>query len=241
MSSWFDLRAIPVPAAEHHSGLDKAVKDVHKMLKDAEAQGFSADRVVLGGFSQGGCLALQAGLTAPSPIGGIIVLSGWASADLVNAKVHKSTPIFIGHGVDDDVVPISSMQKTLKVLKGLDCNGVRSRTFKNLGHSASPEEFRAVGELLAEVLPEAKPVVKASTAPKHTSKIEGAVCCVEVSFASVKGLVLEISPTQLRLSGTIPGAQPLCIDWKAKVNTEQAHARFSKSKKLLRVKAAVEQ
>lgn len=241
MPSWFDLREIPVPAAEHHSGLDQAVKDVHRMLKDAEAQGFSSDRIVLGGFSQGGCLALQAGLTAPAPIGGIIALSGWASAGLVNANVHNSTPIFIGHGADDDVVPISSMQKTLKILKGLDCTAVRSKTYRGLGHSVAPEEFRAIGEFLAEVLPEARLVDKACKAPKHTSKREGASCCVEIGFVSVKGLVLDISPTQLRLSGAVPGAQPICIDWKAKVKTDKAYARFSKSRGLLRVRAAVEQ
>ena len=39
--------------------------------------GIPAHRIVLGGFSQGGAVALLTGLTSEYKLGGVIVLSGW--------------------------------------------------------------------------------------------------------------------------------------------------------------------
>ena len=47
------------------------------MIASEEKAGIAANRVVLGGFSQGGALALYAGLTYPKPIAGILAFSCW--------------------------------------------------------------------------------------------------------------------------------------------------------------------
>jgi pimeloyl-ACP methyl ester carboxylesterase len=39
--------------------------------------GIPASRIVLGGFSQGGAMALLTGLTTERKLGGVVVLSGW--------------------------------------------------------------------------------------------------------------------------------------------------------------------
>ena len=49
----------------------------HRKRRCDRRQGIPADRIVLGGFSQGGAMSLLAGLTTERKLGGIAVMSGW--------------------------------------------------------------------------------------------------------------------------------------------------------------------
>ena len=49
----------------------------HSLIQEEIAAGIPADRIVLGGFSQGGAMSIFSGLTAPVKIGGIVGLSSW--------------------------------------------------------------------------------------------------------------------------------------------------------------------
>lgn len=88
-------------------GLEDASRRVQGVLRTLGAQGVSPDRVVLGGFSQGAILALDAGLSAERPVGGIAVLSGtlvarsrWAAA----VARTESPPVLMTHGRQDSVL-----------------------------------------------------------------------------------------------------------------------------------------
>jgi len=50
---------------------------VHKLIDDEIQLGIPSSRIVVGGFSQGGGLALYSGLTYPKPLAGIVALSTW--------------------------------------------------------------------------------------------------------------------------------------------------------------------
>lgn len=47
------------------------------MINNEIRAGIPADRIILGGFSQGGALALYSALTYPEKLGGVIGLSCW--------------------------------------------------------------------------------------------------------------------------------------------------------------------
>lgn len=47
------------------------------MVAEEEKAGIPSERVVIGGFSQGGALALYSALTMKKPLGGVMSLSGW--------------------------------------------------------------------------------------------------------------------------------------------------------------------
>lgn len=50
---------------------------VHSLIAEEVAVGIPTKRIVLGGFSQGGALAMFSALTFPEPLAGIIALSSW--------------------------------------------------------------------------------------------------------------------------------------------------------------------
>lgn len=50
---------------------------VHSLIAEEVAAGIPTKRIVLGGFSQGGALAMFSALTFPEPLAGIIAMSSW--------------------------------------------------------------------------------------------------------------------------------------------------------------------
>ena len=49
---------------------------MNKLIKQEIDNGIPSDRIVVGGFSQGGTMALVVGLTTPRKLAGLAVLSG---------------------------------------------------------------------------------------------------------------------------------------------------------------------
>lgn len=76
--------------------------------EEIEVHGVPANRIVLGGFSQGCVLALLTGLTAEYQFAGLVALSGYMPmhAKIMNmvSDASKKTPIFWGHGDADQVI-----------------------------------------------------------------------------------------------------------------------------------------
>ena len=75
-----------------------------------------SSQIYLLGFSQGAGLSIYTGLKNPSLFKGIIALSGCISVnDFVsdlNTENIKSLKIFMGNGIQDEIIPIAFAQKT---------------------------------------------------------------------------------------------------------------------------------
>jgi lysophospholipase I len=98
------------------------------MIQKEIDAGIPADRIVIGGFSQGGAMSLFSGLTAKAKLGGIVALSSYLLlslkfADLVTKpEFNKETPIFMAHGDSDQVVNTELGKKSYELLKGMGYN-----------------------------------------------------------------------------------------------------------------------
>ncbi|KAG6459471.1 hypothetical protein O3G_MSEX011403 [Manduca sexta] len=77
MPSWFDLRTLDATAPEDEEGILRATNLIHGLIGDEIKSGIPANRVLLGGFSQGGALAMHAALTYPERLAGVMSLSCW--------------------------------------------------------------------------------------------------------------------------------------------------------------------
>jgi len=108
MPSWFDLYSLDANGAVDEEGLKKAQTLIHELIAAEEKAGIPANRIILGGFSQGGALALYSGLTYPKPIAGILAFSCWIPKhqDFVDglSEGRKDIPILQCHGDVDPIV-----------------------------------------------------------------------------------------------------------------------------------------
>lgn len=85
--------------SEDEAGIMRSQKVFHDLIKEEINSGIPSERIVLGGFSQGGAMSLMAGITNPTKLGGIFGLSCYLLLqgklrDLVPAdSPNKNTPI----------------------------------------------------------------------------------------------------------------------------------------------------
>ncbi len=108
MRAWYDISNTNY---EDELGIRNSQKAIDALIENEIQNGIASDNVLLAGFSQGGVMALQVGLRHNNPLGGIIALSCYLSlADTLideAASVNAKIPIYMSHGSQDSVIPIS--------------------------------------------------------------------------------------------------------------------------------------
>lgn len=146
MPSWFDLKTLDVSGPEDDEGIRKASQNVHSMISSEIQAGIGANRIILGGFSQGGALALYSALTYPQALGGVVALSCWLPLHKQFPALKVSpddVPIFQAHGDFDPVVPYKFGQLSASLLKTFMKN-TSFTTYAGMSHSSSDEELADV-------------------------------------------------------------------------------------------------
>lgn len=73
----FDLKGLDLSAGEDTEGIQRAATSVQTLIEDELKAGIPSNRIVIGGFSQGGALSLYSSLVTPHNLGGVIALSCW--------------------------------------------------------------------------------------------------------------------------------------------------------------------
>ena len=108
-------------------------------------------RLVLGGFSQGALMALDAGLRITPAPGGIVSLSGGLyETGLDGSTAPGRPPVFLAHGVFDDVVPLQYAQRARRVLEDAGTE-VEYREYP-MGHQIVMEEIDGAREFIRRCL-----------------------------------------------------------------------------------------
>lgn len=112
MPGWYDIKSFSTldDREEDESGIFKSRDYFHSLIDQEIAKGIPANRIVIGGFSQGGAMSLLSGVTYKNQLGGIFGLSCYLLLqkkikDLIpDESPNQNTPIFMGHGDADPVV-----------------------------------------------------------------------------------------------------------------------------------------
>ena len=127
----------------------------HALIRARTSGASASDRIVLAGFSQGGAIALFAGLRHPERLAGILALSTYLPLEgSLAAEAHPANaavPVFMAHGRFDDVVPLALGQGSRDFLAGRGYE-VDWRTYPD-GAQPCPEEIEDVRAWLLRVLP----------------------------------------------------------------------------------------
>ena len=154
MPAWYDILGADLAAREDDAGLRRSQAAIEALLAREKARGIPANRIVLAGFSQGCALALMTGLRHAEALAGIVGLSGYLPlATSTAAERHganAATPIFLGHGQHDDVVPIGSAIAARNALQALG-HAVAWHDYP-MAHSVCMEEIADLNEWLLELL-----------------------------------------------------------------------------------------
>ena len=135
-------------------GMPEARAKVRAMLDEAsEALSIPAGQLVLGGFSQGGMLALDVALADPRPLAGLVVLSGTLLAEpewTARMKARHGLAVLQSHGQRDELLSFvfAERLRDLMTEAGLDVTWVPHRG----GHEIPGPVVDALGDFLGRVL-----------------------------------------------------------------------------------------
>jgi predicted esterase len=149
--SWYPHSFLsPIPQNEPF--LTAALGVIGGLVADLERQGTSAERVVLMGFSQGGCLSLEFAARHARRYGAVVGLSagliGSPGTPREYAGSLASTPVFIGCSDVYAHIPIARVHESAAVLRSLGAL-VDERIYPGMGHTINRDEIEAVRVLIA--------------------------------------------------------------------------------------------
>ena len=87
---------------------------------------YDSRKIFVMGFSQGGLVCFDFVLFLHEPLGGVFPIAGFLRQPEFNGErfhsSQKNTPILIGHGTEDDRVPVESSQNAFKKLLAQGAN-----------------------------------------------------------------------------------------------------------------------
>ncbi len=105
--------------------------------------GFRPGPVVLGGFSQGGAMALGYALSHPADVVAVMNFSGFVPAHptvTVSPATVAGTAFFWGHGTADPAIPLSLARRGRDALRAAGAD-LEARDYA-MGHGIQPAEIR---------------------------------------------------------------------------------------------------
>ena len=135
------------------------VEFIKQLIRAEERAGIPPERIVLVGFSQGGCQAISCALQMNIRLAGVVAISTWfpqGQEDTVLSDAVHRMPIFVAHGDSDWVVPVEMGRAVDAKCRDL---GLASTyvEYAGLGHDISPEVVRGIRRFFQEKLPRVPP------------------------------------------------------------------------------------
>jgi phospholipase/carboxylesterase len=110
MPAWYDILSFDdPPLREKEADVRESAGAIALLIEREHERGVPYSSIVLAGFSQGGAMALHAGLRAQQTLAGVIVLSGYLLLpdrfEAERSAASAKTPFLFCHGRFDPVVP----------------------------------------------------------------------------------------------------------------------------------------
>ena len=149
-STWYP-NSFLAPLEANQPWLDSALEMVGAVLGRLEAAGFDSSRVLLLGFSQGACLALEYAARNARRYGGVVGLSGGLIGPDGTPRDYAGsldgTPVFLGCSDVDPHIPEPRVRHSADVLARLGAD-VDMRLYPGMGHTVNQDELNRVQEML---------------------------------------------------------------------------------------------
>ena len=154
MRAWYDISQQDIARVPDERGIRESQREVEALIAGEKARGIPASRIVLAGVSQGGAIALQAGLRHGERLAGIMALSTYlpleSSLEAEASAANRGLPILMVHGTQDPVIPVQLAEASRATLaaRGYD---VTWKAYP-MPHSVCAEEVGDIAGFLMRAL-----------------------------------------------------------------------------------------
>lgn len=152
--TWYPQRFI-APLDSNEPWLSSALALTKTLVDRAGAAGLEPSQVVLLGFSQGACLALETAVRRARRYGAVVGLSGGLIGPPGQPRELKGaffgTPVFLGCSDVDVHIPLASVEEAAAVFTQMGAQ-VDKRIYRGMDHTVNDDEIDAVRALLGSLL-----------------------------------------------------------------------------------------
>ena len=148
--TWYPLSFL-ADLASNEPDLSSGLGVLRALVERVEAAGVPRSRIVLMGFSQGGCLAAEFAIRHPARFGGVVVFSGGAigppGTTWSPGGDFAGTPVFLGCSDHDAHVPEARVRETADLFARLGA-AVTLRIYPGMGHLVNDDEIAVAQGML---------------------------------------------------------------------------------------------
>lgn len=152
--TWYPNRFIaPLEANEPY--LSGALQKVDDLVKRVTDQGIASEKIFIGGFSQGACLASEYVIRNPKNYGGLLAFSGGYIGPIGPAREAAGSlagmPAFLGCSDVDPHIPLGRVNETTALLASMGAD-VTERIYAGMDHTINEEELELAWQLIEKRL-----------------------------------------------------------------------------------------
>ena len=152
-STWYPF-SFMMPLDRNEPYLSSALDRLGEVVAGVESGGIPAGRIIIGGFSQGACLASEFVARNARRYGGLLVFSGGVIGPPGTPRVYggslEGTPVFIGCSDSDPHIPLERVEETAEVLARLGA-AVEKRIYPRMDHTINDDELDRARAIIERV------------------------------------------------------------------------------------------
>lgn len=146
-STWYPYSFLsPIPRNE--PGITSALSVIARLV---DSTGLGSAQVVILGFSQGACLALEFAARHPTRYAAVVALSGGLIGPPGTPRDYpgstENTPVFLGCSDVDPHIPLERVRESAEVFRRMGAL-VDERIYRGMGHTVNEDELDAVRALV---------------------------------------------------------------------------------------------
>ncbi|MCB0123374.1 MAG: dienelactone hydrolase family protein [Caldilineaceae bacterium] len=153
-NSWYPYSFL-APIAQNEPQLSSALQAIADVVAEVNAAGIANDRIIIGGFSQGACLASEFVARTGVRFGGLLVFSGGLIGPPGTPRDYQGDltemPVFLGCSNVDAHIPEKRVHETADVLTGLGAQ-VDKQIYPNMGHTIIQDELDRAQRVIAQLV-----------------------------------------------------------------------------------------
>ena len=150
-STWYPYSFL-APFEQNEPALSHALEMVASTISRIASHGLAPQRLMLLGFSQGGCLALEYAARNAQRYGGVVGLSAGLIGPPGTPRTYpgslSGTPVFLGCSDVDFHIPVARVHESAEVLHRMG-GEVTERIYPGMGHTINDDEAKHVRGILA--------------------------------------------------------------------------------------------
>lgn len=153
-NTWYP-NSFLAPVETNEPGRTSGLQAIEDAVDEANSAGIPTERVLVLGFSQGGCLASEYVARNPTRYGGMVALSGGLIGETVESDDYggdlERTPAFFGCSDVDPHIPQERVHESAAMFERLNAD-VEKRLYEGMGHGVNRDELQYVSTMIDELV-----------------------------------------------------------------------------------------